>query len=374
MIRLETFEDLRDLPPEWRALFAEGGDRSFFLSLPWFENFADTVICSDGRLRVYGAFDEADPGRPLGALVMRYQPRSWFAPHKLLGAGNYYTSLFAPVVRADAPDVRGVLAVLARGVLADRVRWDIVDIHPIGQDSVLYGALIQTFKDAGAMVRPYFCFGNWFMRVGGRSAAEYLNGLPSALKNTLKRKRKQLESTGRCRVDIVIDQTGLDTALAAYEKVYLASWKVPEPYPAFIPGLVRMAAAEGWLRMGVLYIDDEPAAAQIWIVKDGTAAIYKLAYDERFSKYSAGSLLTVRLMERVIDVDKVDEVDYLTGDDAYKKDWMSDRRERWGIVAYKYYSFYGLLGAVRHVAAAGAKSIGRALGRVFRNSKGPARA
>ncbi|MFZ2388006.1 MAG: hypothetical protein WAW69_09375, partial [Polaromonas sp.] len=30
----------------------------------------------------------------------------------------------------------------------------------------------------------------------------------------------------------------------------------------------------------------------------------------------------------------VTEVDFLIGDDAYKKNWMSHRRERWGIVAY----------------------------------------
>ena len=39
-------------------------------------------------------------------------------------------------------------------------------------------------------------------------------------------------------------------------------------------------------------------------------------------------------MEHVIDTDKVHDVDYLTGDDAYKKDWMPDRRERWGIAVF----------------------------------------
>jgi hypothetical protein len=33
-------------------------------------------------------------------------------------------------------------------------------------------------------------------------------------------------------------------------------------------------------------------------------------------------------MEYVIDIDKVEEVDFLAGNDAYMQDWMSDRRER----------------------------------------------
>jgi CelD/BcsL family acetyltransferase involved in cellulose biosynthesis len=51
-----------------------------------------------------------------------------------------------------------------------------------------------------------------------------------------------------------------------------------------------------------------------------------MAYDEAFAEYAPGTLLTSHLMEYVIDQDHVTEVDYLIGDDAYKKDWMSCRR------------------------------------------------
>ena len=33
-------------------------------------------------------------------------------------------------------------------------------------------------------------------------------------------------------------------------------------------------------------------------------------------------------MEHVIDIDNVEEIDFLTGNEAYKQDWMSDRGER----------------------------------------------
>ena len=39
-------------------------------------------------------------------------------------------------------------------------------------------------------------------------------------------------------------------------------------------------------------------------------------------------------MERVMSVDQVHEVDCLIGDDPYKQNWMSQRYESWGIVAY----------------------------------------
>jgi hypothetical protein len=45
----------------------------------------------------------------------------------------------------------------------------------------------------------------------------------------------------------------------------------------------------------------------------------------------------------------VAEVDYLIGDDAYKQDWMSHRRERWGIVAYNPRTLFGLAGALKQM-------------------------
>jgi len=43
-------------------------------------------------------------------------------------------------------------------------------------------------------------------------------------------------------------------------------------------------------------------------------------------------------MEYVIDIDKVDEVDFLTGNDAYKQDWMSERRQRYALSCVKKHS------------------------------------
>ncbi len=37
-------------------------------------------------------------------------------------------------------------------------------------------------------------------------------------------------------------------------------------------------------------------------------------------------------MEYVIDTDKVDEIDFLTGNERYKQDWMSQRKARWEMV------------------------------------------
>jgi CelD/BcsL family acetyltransferase involved in cellulose biosynthesis len=124
-----------------------------------------------------------------------------------------------------------------------------------------------------------------------------------------------------------------------------------------MPSLIRRAAAEGWLRLGVAWRNDEPIAAQVWFVKDGVASIFKLAYDENFGRLSPGTVLTAHLMCAVIDGDCVSEVDFLTGDEAFKADWMSHRRPRYGLIAYNTRSVRGILGAARRKAVNATKEL-----------------
>jgi hypothetical protein len=65
------------------------------------------------------------------------------------------------------------------------------------------------------------------------------------------------------------------------------------------------------------------------------------------------------MLEHAIDIDGVEEVDYLSGDDSYKSDWMSDRRERWGIIAFNPRTVWGNAGILRHIGGKSLKANSR---------------
>jgi hypothetical protein len=276
------------------------------------------------------------------------RPKMTTSLRKLSALTNYYSCFFALHLADSAGCPTETIDALAGAIAAEKPRWDAVEIQPFDLSSET-STLVEAFKRAGFVVQTFFCFGNWYLPVNGRNFAQYVEGLPSVLKNTLHRKRKKLEKTGRADIEIIQGGENLETAIQAYTKVYLASWKVPEPSPDFIPGLIRMCAGMGVLRLGLVHVDHEPAAAQLWIVHDGVALIYKLAYDERFVDLSVGTILTATLMQHVLDVDKVHEVDFLSGDDSYKRDWMSHRRERWGMLAMNPRTLRGALAIARHL-------------------------
>jgi hypothetical protein len=162
---------------------------------------------------------------------------------------------------------------------------------------------------------------------------EYLGRRPSILRNTWHRKFAHLAKTTQSSFQVYDKSESIDDFVDVYQDVHNRSWKGPELFPEFMPNLIKMAAAENAVRAGVLRIDGKPAAAQFWIVWHGRAVIFKLAYAEDFASYSPGTLLTMHMLQRVLDVDRPIEISFGRGDDSYKTLWMSSRREYWGIEA-----------------------------------------
>ena len=340
----KLYSDFNELPEGYLQLLDGTGCHSFDQTLPWYESLCEFVLPQNFRLRIHGVEDQ-NSGRAIAVLpVVEKLSAIPLAGSQILPLGNYYTSIYEPILSSEQ-NVEKVVAKLGQGLISSS-SWFEMDLNPMNKDSLCFDELIKFFRKAGFYVQPYFRFGNWYTEIKERSFDEYYLGLPSRLRETLKRKHNKLHKKFDTTVRIVSSTEGLDEALADYESVYRKSWKIAEPFPQFIRQISRRFAKDGWLRLGLIYVDKVPVAAQIWFVKNRTASIFKLAYDNEYSSYSVGSLLTMALMRHVIDVDQVGIVDYLCGDDDYKKDWMSTRRERWGLRIYRTASLSGFLCAI----------------------------
>jgi hypothetical protein len=266
----------------------------------------------------------------------------------LAALSNYYSALWAPLGAADQASP-GAWRGLAGALRSAGGR--VLRLQPLSTQAPWLQGLRAGLLGAGFWVDHFFCFGNWYLSVRGRSAAALFAERPSALRNSVERGRRRLARAGAWELRIHTGASAdLGAAIDDFTAVYARSWKQAEPCPAFMPEFIRAAAAQGWLRLAVLRLQGEPIAAQVWLVCAGKASIYKLAYVEGFERFSPGSVLTTALMAHVIDVDRVEEVDYLSGDDAYKRDWMELRRERVGLVAFDARHWRGWWGALRHFA------------------------
>lgn len=231
--------------------------------------------------------------------------------------GNWYSFRTGPVVSAGA-DAAILLSAIARDVGERAGR--IVLSRIAEEDAAI---LVAAFRAAGwfAVMTP--CDVNHVLRVNGRTYAEYLAGRPGQVRTTLKRKAGKVEVRLLRQFD--------DAAWDAYEAIYARSWKPEEGSPAFLRRFAREEGAAGRLRFALALAEGKPVAAQFWTVEAGTAFIHKLAHVEEAKPLSPGTTLSAALFEEVIDRDKVALVDFGTGDDGYKRDWMEEVRTRYRI-------------------------------------------
>ena len=333
--------------PLSNAYFENAHADSLFCTQPWFAVLTESGLDPKDKVRLYAI--EGNGGVSLCLLPCRFERR------ELSSLANYYSSFYSPIV-ADGADLRDIFQQFVNFVRRERPAWATVNLRPMDPESAVYKALESALRRAGFVTQRYFLYGNLYLEVAGRTYAEYAKDLSSVITNNLKRANKQILQTGRARVEVIRSGPEVGPAIEAYEKVYQNSWKKDEARPEFIRNLVHMCAEQGWLRLGVVYLDGEPAAAQIWITRAGTSSIYKVAYDERFAKLSLGTVLTAHLMQIALDKDCVSCVDFLSGDDEYKKRWMSHRRERWGLLAMNARTPKGLMAAARNVGGGWVKS------------------
>lgn len=236
---------------------------------------------------------------------------------------NWYAFTWAPLRTAGAPEQQYLTAIarhLARR--CHRVTFD-----KLADEHLLTQPLEVAFRAAGWHVVTEPCDTNHILPVGGRDFATYLAARPGRLRTTLARKAKK----------VTVSISGIFDAgeWSAYRDIYADSWKPAEGDPALLEAFARVESAAGRYRLALAWREGCPVAAQFWTVDGTTAYIHKLAHRISARDCSPGTTLTAALLERVIDREGVGLVDFGTGDDGYKADWMEATRPRWRITCLR---------------------------------------
>lgn len=305
--------DLREAQadPALAALLGRSPASAPFDRLDWFALLArHCLTAADCKLAV------ARDGDALAVLPFRSSADGAAA------LGTWYSFFVRPLTNAPerAP-------ALFEAVVRSLAPLGAAQLSPMPEAEAV--ALAGAFRKAGWIGVAEPCDTNHILEIGGRSFAEYWATRPGALRETVRRK------TARGKVSLRIETAFNPADWDAYEAIYGRSWKPEEGNPAFLRAFAQAESAAGALRMGIAEIGGDPVAAQFWTVEGGTAWIHKLAHDEAHRAHSPGTLLTAALLARVIDGDGVDLVDFGTGNDAYKRDWMEAQRPRYALQFYR---------------------------------------
>nr|WP_235901065.1 GNAT family N-acetyltransferase [Pontixanthobacter aquaemixtae] len=227
---------------------------------------------------------------------------------------NWYNFTWQPLGSNDP----ALLEALAAGLKTKAHR---IVLSPLPDEDGVASALEEAFRKAGWNVLREHCDHNHILHVNGREFADYWASRPGRMRTTLKRKAKKVDVELLTRFDAA--------AWAEYEGVYENSWKPEEGDPALLRSFAEQEGAAGRIRLAIARHDGKAVAAQFWTVENGIAYIHKLSHLEEHKNLSAGTTLSAALFEHVMDTDKVDLIDFGTGNDPYKRDWMEVDRPRY---------------------------------------------
>lgn len=262
------------------------------------------------------------------------------------GFARWYTPAFAPVFAPGTADdaKAALLAAIARHL---RGRVHRIWLHPCDDRAV--ALLDGGFGAAGwrALTTPDTV--NWTADVRGMNHAGFQARRPGHLRGTLRRK-------ARAGIACTVHAGFSPGAWRAYEGVYAESWKPREGAPGFLRALAEQEGAAGTLRLGLAHHAGRAVAAQLWTVENGRATIHKLAHVADADALSPGTILTDAMMARAIDGDRVDMIDFGTGDEPYKAGWMDVARPLRHVELFD-------VGTIRGRLAHGAALVARALRR-----------
>lgn len=332
----------------------------YFTSREWFRLLAETCLepgqdAVVHRLESAGASEAAGEAPPLDLPLTRSALRCWgLVGQQLHGLANFYSSYYGPPGLARNGAARAALAAWARAVAAgalpgQRGAPDRLVLRALDEQDGTLELLEEALGAAAFRLERFRDFGNWRLPCAGLDFESYWKARPGSLRSTVRRKGRALAREHAVAFRCLTRAEEAEAAVAAYSAVQARAWQPDEPFPRFIPTLIRRGLAAGSLRLWLLEVDGQPVAAQIWTLAGGEATIFKLAYDSAWKAHSPGTLLTHEAMRRALEEDDFSCIDFGRGDDRYKSHWMSERRQRWGLAAYNRRGLLGNLLALRNL-------------------------
>lgn len=305
---------------------------SLFDSDAWFDRLHAGCFAGQAAVTLDG---EAGDARCRLRLVSQ-------APGSLAALANWYSFRWLPQWTGGGEGSRA--AALQAAFEHARARAHRLALSPIpvagGHADLIRGAL----RRAGWTVGSTIVSRSHWLDVEGRSFASWWATRPGQLRSTVQRKGK------KGVVQCVIHRSFADAVWNAFCDVYAASWKGAESHPEFLRSWTRDAAAEGALRLGIASIDGRAVAGQFWTFDGSNAHIHKLAHirDPAIDSYSPGTLLSHAMFAEAFDADHAARIDFGTGDDPYKRDWMEQSTDLVALVAVDLRRPKGWISLARH--------------------------
>jgi len=320
------FAAMRD---EWTELLSSSSADTIFLSWEWLHTWWNHF--GAGRRLFIVTARSAARLVAIAPLVVR---RVWVGPVlvpilEFAGTGTIGSDYLDIIVRRDCENeaVNALVAFLARGRMSMR-------LPRISESSGLARFLATGLDDLGWTsigAKTEVCP---FIDLNGLSFDEYLGTLGSSHRYNFKRRLRNLTRDHDVEVAYAVTDDERREMLAHVVDLHLRRWNPRGGSDAFNGAEVLafheefsgLAQQRGWLRLFVIRIDGQAAAAFYGFRYGHRFHFYQSGFDPQFVRSSVG-LVLIGLSIRDAIAEGAAEYDMLHGDESYKFLWSKTLRQ-----------------------------------------------
>lgn len=294
---------LGDIAAAWDDLARRALERNVFAERPFALAAMQHLAGEQGASALLVWREHADE-RQLAGLFLLAARRRLRVPGLLRGWHVPLSGLGTPLI--DADDAGAVAAALLDH-LARRSRSGAGLVLPM---LAAEGAVATTLADAARTGGLPVCMLDRHERAvlnGGQDAERLVQANLSAKKlKDLRRQLRRLGDHGRVRIEEARDPQGVRDATEVFLGLEASGWKgargtalVQDHGTAtFVRTMTRLLAREGRCHVETLSVGDIPVAAALVLQSGDRAWFWKIAYDERFARFSPGVQLALALTHR----------------------------------------------------------------------------
>lgn len=302
-----------ELEPAWRKLAEECAVATPFQTFEWQSAWMRQVGRSK-RPYVWTCWEGTDL---VGLMPLVRCAGPWRTLKPMgCGASDYLHPLSAPNYEASVADE------LLRH-LKEETSADLVDLHQVRETE----PLAASFEDSGWRGRSTLEQATCLVLDLPKTYDAFLSSLGKSLKYDVKRLDKLSAEGGRVRTRDV-DPEDAGKAMEVFLDFHKRRWRkrglpgafVGKRIQAFHKEWAQAAARNGWLKMSLLTVDENPAGAIYAMALGQSCYFYQSGFDPRYSSLSPGTLLVAHTVRKSIEEGRT-RFDFLRGDEPYKRRW-----------------------------------------------------
>ena len=328
--RVEDLGGFEKLKEEWNELLDASSSPCLFLTWEWLWTWWKHL--STGRnlslltVRLGGELVAIAPLALRPASVRRQVP---FRALEFLGTGSVGSDYLDIIVRRGS-EVEAYGA-LANCLSEDGPMLELTQVHGNGSAVAQLATQLRSrgwrVTDMPAGVCP-------FIKLSGHSWQSYLATLGAEHRYNFRRKLRALSKLGVVQFELIRSEAERRLAIPNLIDLHHKRWGARGGSDAFHTAELcafheefsRVALERDWLRLFVLKLNGQPAAALYGFCYRNRFYFYQAGFDPQFGTYGVG-LVTMGLAIQRACEEGLEEYDLLHGDESYKFHWASQVRE-----------------------------------------------